>query len=396
MAAQQTSAPTVSAVASINTTAEQRQLDSHPQSIVVKVGSSTLTAGKTELNRAHMLEIVRTIALMMAQGHRVTLVSSGAMAAGRELMRNAAPLPPLLSSKRLLASVGQSRITEVWEDLFAIYNIHIGQLLLTRSDLENRERYLNARDTLFALLDNGIVPVINENDALATADIKIGDNDTLAAITATAIEADKLILLTDQKGLYDDNPRTNPDAKLIREVTKIDERIVRLAGGSGTSLGTGGMATKVKAASIATQGGVEMIIASGQNPSLMLDLIHNRGEGTFFRTGNGGKTMERRKLWLSATTLPAGKLVVDAGAHKALVERGSSLLPSGIKDVQGDFLRGSVVEIVNEEGKVIGKGIVRYNSNECMLIQGCQSHEIESKLGFSNGVAVHRNDLVLS
>ena len=156
------------------------------------------------------------------------------------------------------------------------------------------------------------------------------------------------------------------------------------------------MATKVKAASIATQGGVEMIIASGQNPSLMLDLIHNRGEGTFFRTGNGGKTMERRKLWLSATTLPAGKLVVDAGAHKALVERGSSLLPSGIKDVQGDFLRGSVVEIVNEEGKVIGKGIVRYNSNECMLIQGCQSHEIESKLGFSNGVAVHRNDLVLS
>ena len=363
-------------------------------SIVIKLGTSTLTAGKKELNRAHMLEIVRVIAQMKAQGHKVTLVSSGAMAAGREVVKNASSLPPVLSSKQLLASVGQGRLIEVWESLFSIYDIHIGQLLLTRADLENRERFLNARDTLFALLDNGIVPVINENDALSTAEIKVGDNDTLSAITACAIEADKLILLTDQKGLYDSDPRSNPEAKLIREVTTIDEMIYKLAGGSGTSLGTGGMATKVKAASIATKGGVELIIASGHDPSIMLDLIQDRGEGTFFRTNSS--PMELRKVWLASTTKPSGKLVVDAGAQRALVERGSSLLPSGIKEVQGEFLRGAVVEIVSVDGVSIGKGIARYTSNECALLRGCQSDEIEHKLGFSHGVAIHRNDLVLA
>lgn len=363
-------------------------------SVVIKLGTSTLTAGKKELNRAHMLEIVRVIAQMKAQGHKVTLVSSGAMAAGRELVPNASALPPVLSSKQLLASVGQGRLIEVWESLFSIYNIHIGQLLLTRADLENRERFLNARDTIFALLDNGIVPVINENDALSTAEIKVGDNDTLGAITACAIEADKLILLTDQKGLYDADPRTNPNAKLIREITKIDESIYKLAGGSGTSLGTGGMSTKVKAAAIATSGGVELIIASGKDPSIMLDLINDRGEGTFFRTSSS--PMELRKVWLSSTTKPSGKLIVDNGAQKALQERGSSLLPSGIKDVQGEFLRGAVVEIVTEDGVALGKGIVRYNSNECILLRGKQSHEIEQILGFSHGVAIHRNDLVLA
>lgn len=363
-------------------------------SIVIKLGTSTLTAGKKELNRAHMLEIVRVIAKMKAQGHKVTLVSSGAMAAGRELVPHASSLPKVLSSKQLLASVGQGRLIEVWESLFAIYDIHIGQLLLTRADLENRERFLNARDTIFALLDNGIVPVINENDALSTAEIKVGDNDTLGAITACAIEADKLILLTDQKGLYDADPRTHPEAKLIREVDTIDERILKLAGGSGTLLGTGGMTTKVKAAAIATQGGVELIIASGHEPSLMLDLIEGRGEGTFFRTRNN--SLNLRKVWLASTTKPSGTIVVDDGAQKALVKRGSSLLPSGIKEVRGEFLRGAVVEVVSLSGQVIGKGIVRYNSNECLLLRGCQSEEIEDILGFSHGVAIHRNDLVLA
>lgn len=363
-------------------------------SIVIKLGTSTLTVGKKELNRAHMLEIVRVIAKMKAQGHKVTLVSSGAMAAGRELVPHASSLPKVLSSKQLLASVGQGRLIEIWESLFAIYDIHIGQLLLTRADLENRERFLNARDTIFALLDNGIVPVINENDALSTAEIKVGDNDTLGAITACAIEADKLILLTDQKGLYDADPRTHPEAKLIRDIDSIDERIYKLAGGAGTSLGTGGMSTKVKAAAIATKGGVEMIIASGHDPSLMLDLIEGRGEGTFFKTKNN--SMNLRKVWLASTTKPSGTLVVDEGARKALIERGSSLLPSGIKDVRGEFLRGAVVEIVTQSDQIVGKGIVRYNSSECLILCGCQSENIESKLGFSHGVAIHRNDLVLA
>lgn len=363
------------------------------QSIVVKLGTSTLTCGTNKLNRAHMLEIVRVIAQMKAQGHRVTLVSSGAMAAGRELVKNSASLPQVLSSKQLLASVGQGRLIEVWESLFSIYDIHIGQILLTRADLENRERFLNARDTLFALLDNDIVPVINENDALSTAEIKVGDNDTLGAITACAIEADKLILLTDQKGLYDADPRSNANAKLIRCVKDIDEHIVSLAGGSGTKLGTGGMSTKVKAAQIAKEGGVETIIASGKDPSLMLNLINGHGEGTVFEAVKGDKDL--RRVWLYSTTKPNGTLVVDSGAEKALVERGSSLLPAGIVKVQGDFVRGAIVDVVNDNGVSLAKGIVRYNSNECERLMGHQSDEIEGILGFSHGVVIHRNDLVL-
>lgn len=363
------------------------------KSIVIKLGTSTLTHGGKKLDRAHMLEIVRVVAKMREAGHKVTLVSSGAMAAGRELVENAHSLPPVLSSKQLLASVGQGRLIEVWASLFAIYGIHIGQLLLTRADLENRERYLNARDTLFALLDNGIVPVINENDALSTAEIKVGDNDTLAAITACSIEADLVILLTDQKGLYDADPRSNPDAQLIAEVKEIDDKIFALAGGSGTSLGTGGMYTKVKAAKIATKGGVELVIASGSDPLLMLDLIKGSGEGTFFKTD--ANPMELRKVWLASTTMPSDSIIIDDGAVKALQDSGSSLLPSGIVSIRGEFLRGEVVEIRSKDGAVIGKGIVRYTSGECETISGCKSDEIEERLGFSNGVVIHRNDMVL-
>lgn len=382
------------ACASANAVGNAAAGTSHGQRIVIKLGTSTLTRGKNQLNRAHMLEIVRVIAQMRALGHKVALVSSGAMAAGRELIKDHAALPPVLSSKQLLASVGQGRLIEIWESLFSIYDIHIGQLLLTRADLENRERYLNARDTMFALLDLGIVPVINENDALSTAEIKVGDNDTLSAITACAIEADKLILLTDQKGLYDADPRSNPSAQLIREVREIDDHIVALAGGAGTALGTGGMSTKVKAAKIATNGGVELIIASGSSPDAMLDLIEGRGEGTFFRVG--ANSMEQRKVWLAATTRPSGRLIVDDGAAQALTQRGSSLLPSGIKEVSGDFVRGACIDICTADGKSLAKGIVRYNSSECSRIMGCKSDEIEARLGFSHGVVVHRNDLVLS
>lgn len=365
----------------------------NPQSIVIKIGSTTLTASGTALNRVSMLEIVRVIAKLKAEGHKVTLVTSGAIAAGREVIKDHHLLPKQLSSKQLLASVGQGRLIEVWESLFAIYNIQIGQILLTRADLESRERFVNARDTLFALLEHDIVPVINENDAVSTSEIKVGDNDTLSAITACAIEADKLILLTDQKGLYDDNPDKNPNAQLIREVNVIDDQILALAGGSGTALGTGGMATKVKAAKIATEGGVELIIAAGSNPGQIPDLIEGRGEGTFFRTKHS--SLELRKIWLSATTVPQGKLYLDVGAVQAVKERGSSLLPSGITKVVGEFPRGAVVALYSPDEHAIGKGIVRYNNTECSLIKGKRSSEIESILGFSHGVMVHRNDLVL-
>ncbi|RLR18236.1 glutamate 5-kinase, partial [Sodalis-like symbiont of Bactericera trigonica] len=220
------------------------------QTLVIKLGTSVLTGGSRRLNRAHIVELVRQCASLHAAGHRIIIVTSGAIAAGREYL-NYPELPATIASKQLLAAVGQSRLIQFWEQLFFIYNIHVGQMLLTRADMEDRERFLNARDTLRALLDNGIVPVINENDAVETAEIKVGDNDNLSALVAILADADKLLLLTDQPGLFSADPRTNPDAELIREVEGINDALRKMAGGSVSVLGTGGMATKLQAAEVA-------------------------------------------------------------------------------------------------------------------------------------------------
>ena len=230
------------------------------KTIVVKFGTSTLTQGSPKLNSPHMMEIVRQIAQLHNDGFRIVIVTSGAIAAGRHYL-NHPQLPPTIASKQLLAAVGQSQLIQAWEKLFAIYDIHIGQLLLTRADIEDRERFLNARDTLHALLDNHIIPVINENDAVATAEIKVGDNDNLSALVAILVQAEQLYLLTDQQGLFDSDPRKNPEAKLIPVVEQITDHIRSIAGGSGTNLGTGGMMTKIIAADVATRSGIETIIA---------------------------------------------------------------------------------------------------------------------------------------
>ena len=361
--------------------------------IVIKLGSSTLTLGSKHLNKAHMLEVVRVIAKLKEQGYRVVLVSSGAMAAGRELLKDP-DLAATLSSKQLLASVGQGKLIEVWESLFAIYSIHIGQILLTGADLEDRERFLNAHDTLIALLDYGIVPIINENDAVCTEEIKVGDNDNLAAISGILVAADSVILLTDQKGLYTADPRKNPDAKLISQIYEIDESIYKLAGGAGTSLGTGGMQTKIQAADIATKAGIELVIASGNNPELILDLVKGKGEATFFKPSKS--PLLAKKQWLSAAAKSSGQVIVDAGAAHAIKKQGSSLLPSGITKVSGSFLRGSVIDIVANDGSFIAKGITRYSSLEIEKIKGIKSQQIDTVLGFNHGsVVVHRDDLSL-
>lgn len=361
--------------------------------IVIKLGTSTLTCGSPRLNRAQMLEIVRAAAKLRSQGHQVLVVTSGAVAAGREVLQDP-KLPPVLSSKQLLASVGQGKLIEIWESLFAIYGLHIGQMLLTRADLENRERFLNARDTLFALLDHDIVPVINENDAVSTLKIRVGDNDNMAALIGMLAEAHLIILLTDQKGLYSADPRKDPKAHLIPVVTEITDDILNLAGGSGTSQGTGGMSTKVQAARTAVAAGIELIIASGKDPSLLVELANGRGECTRFLPQRQAR--QARKLWLSAAVQVSGSLVVDAGAQAALQQRGSSLLPSGLLRAQGKFERGAVVAVVNEKGEAIARGVTRYSAQELNLICGRRSDEIASVLGFSYGaVVIHRDYLVL-
>lgn len=364
----------------------------HHKTIVVKFGTSTLTQGSPKLNLAYMMEIVRQLAQLHQAGFRLVIVTSGAIAAGRHYL-NHPQLPPTVASKQLLAAVGQSQLIQTWEKLFAIYDIHIGQMLLTRADIEDRERFLNARDTLQALLDNQIIPVINENDAVATAEIKVGDNDNLSALVAILVQAEQLYLLTDQQGLFDSDPRKNPQAKLIPVVDKITDHIHSIAGGSGTNLGTGGMSTKITAADVATRSGIETIIAPGNQANVIVDLAYDQAIGTKFTVQ--ADRLESRKQWLFAAP-SAGVLVVDDGAESAVLIQHKSLLPAGIVEVSGRFSRGEVVRICTRSGKDIALGMPRYNSDALELIKGKHSQDIENILGYEYGaVAVHRDDMIV-
>lgn len=363
------------------------------QRIVVKLGTSVLTAGTRKLNRARMVELVRQCAQLHAAGRQIIVVTSGAIAAGRERL-DYPELPPTVASKQMLAAVGQSRLMFVWESLFEIYNIHVGQMLLTRDDFRDRRRYLNAHDMLNALLEYGIVPVINENDAVATAEIKVGDNDNLSALVALLAEADLLLLLTDQAGLFTADPRTHPDAQLIAEVQVIDEALYRLAGGSVTGLGVGGMTTKLQAADVARRGGADVVIAAGHAPDVIMRAADGEAIGTRFPALEA--PLENRKRWIYGGTTPMGRLLVDAGAARALRENGSSLLPAGIVAVEGEFDRGDTVAIIGPEGTLLARGIARYDCADLARIQGCHSDQIEARLGYEYGpVAVHRNDMIL-
>lgn len=362
------------------------------KTLVVKLGTSVLTQGTKSLNRAHMVEIVRQCARAQAAGHRVVVVTSGAIAAGREHL-GYPDLPKSVASKQLLAAVGQSRLIQTWERLFSIYEVHIGQMLLTRADLEDRERFLNARDMMRALLDNGIIPVINENDAVATAEIKVGDNDNLSALAAILAEADILILLTDQEGLFTADPRSHPEARLISRVERIDDQVRALAGGSVSGLGTGGMSTKIQAAEVATRAGISVVIAAGGRPELIGRILAGESVGTTFLPNES--PLESRKRWIFGAP-PAGEIHIDHGAAKALDQGKRSLLPKGITAIRGPFSRGEVVRIIDPAGTDLAHGVSRYSSDALDLIKGKHSDEIEGVLGYGYGpVAMHRDDLIM-
>jgi glutamate 5-kinase len=362
--------------------------------IVIKVGTSILTAGTPRLDQANMVELVRQCAELHRENLEVIIVSSGAIAAGRDRLGHP-DLPPTLSTKQMLAAVGQSRLMLTWERLFEIYGIHVGQMLLTRADVHNRHRFLNARDTLQTLLEHRIIPVINENDAVATAEIKVGDNDNLSALVALLAEADLLLLLTDQSGLYTSDPRSNPDAQLIPEVRTIDDALRKLAGGSKSGLGIGGMATKLQAADTARHGGADVVIAAGSEPDVIMRIVAGERIGTRFPAIE--TPLENRKRWILAGPTPSGRLVVDAGAARALTDKGSSLLPAGVRDVEGIFERGDTVLILGPDRSPLGRGISRYDSADLEKIKGRRSDEIAERLGYAYGpVAVHRNDMILA
>lgn len=361
--------------------------------VVVKLGTSVLTGGEKQLNRPRMIELTRQCAELYHQGIDVIICTSGAIAAGRAHL-DFPPLPPTIISKQLLASVGQTRLMLNWERFFDIYGIYVGQILLTRADVENRQRYLNARDTFQALLEQRIVPVVNENDAVATEEIKVGDNDNLSALVATLTNADLLLILTDQPGLFTADPRVDPHAELIAEVRKIDEALLALAGGTSTGLGVGGMATKLTAANVARHAGADVIIAAGSAPNVILRAVAGEPVGTRFVALQS--RAENRKRWILAGSKPVGVLTLDAGAVQAVCNGGRSLLPAGIAQVQGEFERGDIVTLADGAGHELARGLVAYNSGDLRRIAGCRSHAIAGRLGYTYGEeAVHRNNLVL-
>jgi len=361
--------------------------------LVIKLGTSVLTGGTRHLDRAHMVEIARQCAALRCQGREVIVVTSGAIAAGRERLDHP-KLPPTVAAKQMLAAVGQSWLMHVWESMFDIYRMNVGQMLLTRADVADRGRFLNARDMLHALLENGIIPIINENDAVATAEIKVGDNDNLSALIALLAEADLLLLLTDQPGLFTADPRTDPDAQLIAEVRTIDETLRRIAGGSVSGLGVGGMTTKLQAADVARRAGADVIIAAGRAPGVIIRAAEGEPVGTRFPALEA--PLENRKRWIFGGTVPGGRLVVDSGAARALRERGGSLLSAGIVAVEGHFERGDTVLIAGPKGKELARGTARYGSVDLLQIRGRHSDEIGELLGYTAGPAVvHRNDMIL-
>ncbi len=360
--------------------------------IVVKLGTTTLTDGTRRLSRPRMLEIVQQAAKLQQQGHEIVIVSSGAVAAGRERL-NYPDLGRSLPAKQMLSAVGQSRLMQIYGELFDIFEITVAQVLLTRDDLGNRTRFLNARDTLLTLIDRRIVPIINENDTTATDEIRVGDNDNLSALVATLIEADRLIILTDQAGLYTADPRTNANAQLIQRVPRIDDQVWALAGGSPTGLGTGGMITKLQAAQLATRGGIPTIIANGREPELLVRLLRGESVGTRFDPVRDQVVSRKRWLLMDKTR---GKVLVDRGAAQKLLNGGASLLPVGVTGVEGEFERGTTLSVIAPDGKEIAHGLSSYSSDDIRQLCGVQSSKIHELLGYSYGdEIIHRNNMVL-
>ncbi|MDZ4261401.1 MAG: glutamate 5-kinase [Pseudomonadota bacterium] len=362
---------------------------------VVKVGSSLVTNDGRGLNHEIIASWVEQIALLRQSGAQVILVSSGAVAEGMKRL-GWKSRPHELHQLQAAAAVGQMGLVQAYESYFQRFGIHTAQVLLTHDDLSDRRRYLNARSTLRTLLDLGVVPVINENDTVAVDEIRFGDNDTLAALVGNLVEAELLVLLTDQIGMYESDPRQNPDAVFISERQAGDPELVRMASGGGAgSLGRGGMVTKVRAAERAARSGTATVIAPGREAGILQKISAGECVGTLLTPGK--QTLVARKQWLADHLQLRGRLILDDGAVRVLREAGKSLLAVGVTDVIGDFGRGEVVACVTADGTEIARGLVNYSAAESRKIKGQASERIESLLGYvDEAELIHRDNLVLT
>ena len=360
--------------------------------LVVKVGSALVTNNGTGLDLNAIADWARQIAQLRQQGKEIILVSSGAVACGVQRL-GWGRRPKTVHEKQAAAAVGQAGLVEAYEAAFSKHGLNTAQILLTHEDLADRKRYLNARSTLTTLLELGVVPIINENDTVITDEIKFGDNDTLGALVANLVEAEALIILTDQKGLYTADPRKDPGATLIQEATAGDESLEAMAGGAGTRVGTGGMITKVIAAKRAARSGAHTAIASGHEPDPIIRLAAGEPVGTLLVSTT--QPLAARKQWLADHLQLAGRLVLDAGAVKAL-QSGKSLLPIGVTAIEGDFERGAAVACVSPDGAEIARGLSNYGSGEARLIARKSTPDIEELLGYvDEPEIIHRDNLIL-
>lgn len=362
---------------------------------VVKLGTSTVTSGGPAPDVPRLLDLVRQIVGLRAGGRAVVLVSSGAVACGRQCL-SARPAAGSVPQKQMWAAIGQPRLMALYQQLFGHYGVAVAQVLLTRADLEHRRRYLNARNTLTALLAHDVVPIVNENDTVATEEIRVGDNDNLSALVAGLVDADVLCLLTDQDGLYERDPRRFPDARLIGEVrgARIPKRVWAAAGdGSASGQGTGGMRTKLQAADLARRGGCRVHIVSGRAAEVLTRLAAGEALGTVIEPAIA--RAQARQRYLLAAGRHGGAIRIDAGAARAL-RQGSSLLPVGVRAVEGRFERGDGVRVLDPRGRELARGISNYSSVDLLKIAGVRSDGIEVRLGYDFGAhVIHRDDLVL-
>lgn len=361
--------------------------------VVIKIGSSVLTGSATNINFNAFAGIVDQIAWIKEKGIEPVIVSSGAIAIGMHKL-GLKQRPRSIPLKQAAAAVGQSGLMENYERFFKEKNLKVGQVLLTKLILKERPLFLNARNTLFALLEWGIIPIINENDSVVVDEIKLGDNDNLATITTNLVEADLLIILTDQDGLFDADPHLYKDAKLVTLVKKFDKKVESSASSRTSSQGVGGMETKIAAAKNATAYGVPVVMANGRVPGIIEAIFQGEEVGTLFLPQSS--RLKSRKHWIAFTLKPKGKVIIDQGAEEAILKKGKSLLAIGITKAEGDFKFGDSVSIVNQHQKEIARGLVNYSALEIKKIKGVPTKEIEKILGYKHyDEVINRDDLVL-
>lgn len=361
--------------------------------LVIKIGTSSITHDSGKLNLMVMENLAREIADLHNRDIEVLLISSGAVGAGVGTLDYKKPVQTL-PVKQALAAVGQGTLMHMYEKFFSEYGKKVAQVLLTRDVFDDRLRYLNGRNTLLSLLDLGVIPIINENDTVAVQELKFGDNDTLSSMVACIVSADLLVILSDIEGLYDSDPRTNPDARLLHEVTEITEEMESSSKTKGSALSSGGMYTKLMAARMAMSSGIPMVIAHSREKDIIRKIVDGEDKGTMFIPA--GDKIQSRKHWIAFGSLSHGRIKIDRGAASALLHNGKSLLPSGITGVEGTFERGTIVSVISGRKKEIARGMVNFSSDELELIMGKQTEEIEEVLGSKDyDEVIHRDNLAI-